>query len=284
MGPIVVGGETFGPTGNNIQGYTFRFPVTTEYGFTHSDNLIFAQIGAETGASAWLAYNQHFYVGQTIPFDLPVKNSSVTSGNSQTLSVNQLAENAFGQGIDQMTPFQMSLIDSTIANNGTMMRPTLIAKITDSTGNAVQTNSPTTLGTPISSQTATEVRQAMYGVTFCGSGLVQGVTINTSRWSIIAKTGTAQVDNTGVTPADGWLMTEAPYSVNNPTQLPALSIVAMKENGGGGGNANGPMLLKMYNDIFTQVPTYAQVQAPGVATGGPTGYCCQTKLLQLGCA
>ncbi len=257
--------------------------MTTQYGFSHSDNLIYAQIGAETGASTWLDYNKRFYVGQTIPFDLPVKDSSVTSGNSQTLSVNQLAENAFGQGIDQVTPLQMALFDSTIANNGAMMRPTLIAKITDSTGNAVQSNSPTTLGTPISSQTATEVRQAMYGVTFCGSGLVGGAMISTSRWGIIAKTGTAQVNNSGATPADGWLMTEAPYSVNNPAQLPALAIVAMKENGGEGGSINGPMVTNMYNDIFTQVPTYSNVQAAGVATTGPTGYCCQTGLLQIGC-
>ena len=57
LGPVNYNGHNIGPTGNNIDGYTFRFPVTTEYGFSHSDNIIYAQIGVKTGAQTWLDYN-----------------------------------------------------------------------------------------------------------------------------------------------------------------------------------------------------------------------------------
>ena len=154
FGPVIIGSgdqtETFGPVGNNIEGYTAKFPVNLNYGYTHSDNIIFAQVGAKTGVNTWLDYNKRFKVGQQIPFDLPVTPSSVTPANGQPLGVNQLAENSFGQGIDLMTPMQMALINNTIANNGQMMRPSLVMKVVDPNGSTVMSSGPQSLGTPVS--------------------------------------------------------------------------------------------------------------------------------------
>ena len=277
LGPVQYNGQNIGPEGNNIGGYTIRFPVSTNYGFAHSDNVIFAQVGVNTGLNTWLDYNKRLYVGQQIPFDLPVTTSRVLPAGQTTMADNQLAANAFGQGTDFVTPMQMSLIDNVVANNGQLMRPMLVMKATDRNKTVMQSFSSQTLGSQpqVSNQTATQVRQAMYGVVRCGSGLVQGVQLVNSPWGIIAKTGTAQVG--GNHPAHSWLITQAPYSVNNPTQLPKLTIVAMKENGGEGGSAVGPMVTAMYNDIFTNV---MKVQMPPTPNAN---YCCSAKLLQIGC-
>ena len=78
IGPVIIGSgdqtEVFGlnGVGNNIEPYTTNFPVSLTYGYVHSDNIIFAQVGAKTGVNTWLDYNKRFYVGQQIPFDLPV--------------------------------------------------------------------------------------------------------------------------------------------------------------------------------------------------------------------
>jgi cell division protein FtsI/penicillin-binding protein 2 len=278
LGPIFFNGEQFGPTGNNISGYTFRFPVTTEYGFAHSDNIIFAQIGVNTGAATWLDYNKRLYVGQKIPFvgmqGWPVAVSSVQK-EGQDLSVNGLAENSFGQGVDAVTPLQMSLIDNTIANDGQLMKPKLVLKVTDSNNQLVTPFNPENLGNPISNQTAIDARKAMYGVIRCGSGSIVTGLFN-SPWSVIGKTGTGEVG--GGKPAQAWMITQAPYSVTNTGQLPALTIVAMKENGGEGGSAVGPMIASMYQDIFSH--NYVKVQAPPAPD---TTYCCNNQLLQRGC-
>src|SRR5260370_35570805 len=102
------------------------------------------------GGSTWLDYNNRFYVGRQIHFDLPVKVSTVTPGNSNSLKVNQLAENSFGQGIDSMTPMQMTMIDNGVANNGKLMRPTLMQKIVDPDGPTRFAAGPQPLGSPIS--------------------------------------------------------------------------------------------------------------------------------------
>ena len=279
IGPVTVGSgeetEVFGPVGNNLEPYTVHFPVNLRYGYTHSDNIIFAQVGAKMGASTWLDYNNRFYVGRQIPFDLPVKVSTVTPGNGQSLKVNQLAENSFGQGIDLITPMQMTMIDNGIANNGQLMRPTLVQKIVDPDGATVFSASPQPLGSPIGDNAASQVRDAMYGVVQCGSGrfgptAALAPELDTSPWAIIAKTGTGQVPqvNGKTRGAEAWLLTQAPY------QNPQLTIVAMRENAGEGGSAVGPMVTRTYNDIFSKI-----MKIPTSPPADPN-YCATTGLLQ----
>jgi peptidoglycan glycosyltransferase len=284
LGPVMIGDgfdkEKFGPVGNNIEGYTFTFPVDLRYGYAHSDNIIFAQVGAKAGVTTWLDYNRKLYVEKQIPFDLPVHVSTVTPQKQlcplnapaeTTTSLKQIAENAFGQGVDFITPMQMSLIDNVIANNGHLMRPTLISKIEDPNQTVLQSFNPQELGRPISDTTAIQVRDAMYGVVQCGSGPLSLVKLTGSPWSVIGKTGTAQVDNTGKTPAQSWFITQAPY-VFQSGQMPRITIVAMKEHGGEGAYANGPMLRAIYDTIFTQVlKDVPPSQAPDQNFCGNTG-------------
>lgn len=289
LGPVTIGGETFSK-GNNIGNFTYHFPVNVQYGFTHSDNIMFAQVGAKVGLDTWLKYNSLFYVGQKIPFDLPVATSSVTPLNGKPLSVAGLAENSFGQGVDFITPFQESLFDNAIANDGKLMRPMLVMKIVqpknvdpnqtsapgpipmDANQTEVASYSPQLLATPISSQTASQVREAMYSVVQCGTGAVSRVRLGASPWKIIAKTGTGEVG--GTQNPEAWLLTQAPF------QNPQLTIVAMKENGGEGGFADGPMVTDMYNQIFTNVMKLAPLPPLPEPYSSPT-YCTDTGMVQL---
>jgi len=124
----------------------------------------------------------------------------------------------------------------------------------------------------MSQQTARDTRQAMYGVVRCGSGSLVA-DLFSSRSSVIGKTGTAELGG-GLQP-HGWMITQAPYSVANPDQLPALTIVAMKENDGHGALAVGPLISHIYDEIFNQ--GYVKVQT---APAPDQNYCGRTGLLQ----
>jgi penicillin-binding protein A len=259
LGPVFFNGQPIGPTGNNIANFTHNFPVTTEYGYSHSDNVIFAQVGVETGFSTWLDYNKRFYVGQAIPvgqtsppYDLNVSPSTVMKPGQTTLANNELAADSYGQGYDFITPMQMSLFDNAIANGGQLMLPMIVSKVLDTNGNVIKANNPQSLGPQqISGDTATKVRQGMYGVLRCGTGRADFAgSLYTSPWGIIGKTGTAEV-NAASNP-HAWLITQAPFDITNPAQLPTLTIVGMKENGGEGGAEVGPMIGNIYNEIFDQ--------------------------------
>jgi penicillin-binding protein A len=281
LGPLYYDGRQI--IGDNLgyypnaegQRFVFHFPVTTEFAYANSDNIIFAQIGVKTGLQTWLDYTKKLYIDQKVPFDLPVATSSVSNSNGKPLTTLQLASNAYGQGIDNITPLQMSLVDNTIANNGVLMRPTLILRIVDADQNPLQTFSPQRLNTVISKNTAYQVRTAMSAVTTCGSGWHLSQTFGYQN-SIAGKTGTAEIGNNQV--AHGWMITQAPFTLNttDPEQMPALTIVAMRENGGEGAYAVGPAIWKMYNDIFSK--GYVKAQLPPALVSDP--YCLNANLWQ----
>jgi peptidoglycan glycosyltransferase len=269
LGPVVINGEAFGPAGNNIAGYTHAFPVDLRYGFAHSDNVIFAQLGAQLGAATWLDYNRRFYVGGPPPFDLPAAPSSVTPPGGGPLSPNALAEGAFGQGVDFVSPLGVSLINAAIADDGHLMRPRVVLKIISPQGQVVQAAPDQLLGSPVTEQTASQVRDAMYGATLCGTGAAVPQ-LRDSPWAILSKTGTGEVG--GGLPAQSWLIAQAPY------QHPLLSIVAMREHGGEGGKTNGPLVADLFNGIFTD--PHLPAWKPPLPPAPDPLYCQRTGLTQ----
>ena len=303
-GPVTIGSgddsQQFQPSLSNILGYTHTFPVSLAYGYSHSDNIIFLEAGMQTGQATWLKYNQALYLGQKIPFDLPVKVSTVSRLPQSGLCTYQaqpepaldnrdLANNAFGQGVDFVTPFEMMLVNNVAADDGKLMRPSVVQKIVDPKNQTtLQSFTPQQLRQVISQASAIGVRDAMYGVNECGSGSLSVVQLGFpyTQWNVIGKTGTAQVPQTNpnqVTPGDSWYITSAPY-VYQSGQIPAITITAMKENGGEGAYANGPMLNTIYNQIFTKVLTNVHTNPvpPGEVAGDTSSlpFCNNTGLLQ----
>ncbi|HEY0757135.1 MAG TPA: penicillin-binding transpeptidase domain-containing protein [Ktedonobacteraceae bacterium] len=281
-GPITIGSgndtQMFPASISNILGYTHTFPVSMAYGFSHSDNIIFAEVGIKVGVTNWLQYNQKLYVGQNIPFDIPVKVSTVTRlpqsnlcsytapTQTPTLDMRDLASDSFGQGVDFVTPLQMALINNAVAADGKLMRPMAVLKIVDpETKSTLKEFSPQLLNQVISTSTAQQVRDAMYGVTACGSGSLSAVQLSYpyTPWAVIGKTGTAQVpqgNSPTVIPGDSWFITAAPYTYQS-NSIPPITITAMKENGGEGAYANGPMLRDIYAAIFKDVMPSVQMPA-----------------------
>ena len=174
----------------------------------------------------------------------------------------------------------MSLVDNVAANDGKLMRPAVIQKIIDpKNGSVLQSFSPQLLRQVISATAAQQVRDAMYGVTACGSGSLSVVQLSYpyTPWAVIGKTGTAQVPQTDpnkVIPGDSWFITAAPYTYQS-NSIPPITITAMKENGGEGAYANGPMLRDIYASIFKDVLT--NVKAPPAPD---QNFCVANKFLQ----
>lgn len=300
VGPITIGSNgdivRYPNTISNLLPYTHFYPVSLGYGYSHSDNIIFAEVGVQTdkmkGQGTWLKYNDALYVGQKTPFDLPVKVSTVTpqpqknlcTYNAQSdtpLDEPTLSGGAFGQGTDFVTPFQMMLIENVAANDGKLMRPSIIQKIVDPQSGAVlQQFTATELSQVISQSAAQQVRDAMYGVVACGSGSIPRVKLSYpyTPWAVIGKTGTAQVPqndpNHKFLQADSWFITAAPYAYKS-NEIPRLTITAMKENGGEGAYANGPMLRDIYGQIFSSVITNVPKPTPP-----PGDFCLSTGFLQ----
>jgi peptidoglycan glycosyltransferase len=191
-----------------------------------SCNIWFAETGVRTGGAAMADWAARLGFGTAIPFDLPTATSQVTNGGGTigggfTDRV-ELANAAYGQGEDLVTPLQMALVAATIANDGTLMRPHLVLEATGKAGTT--TIGPSVLSRVVAPGIASEIAAAMrlavngsLGRTFTSGAAVPGMTV-------AGKSGTAELDP-GTT-AHSWFIGFAPYD------NPQVAIAVIVENGG----------------------------------------------------
>jgi peptidoglycan glycosyltransferase len=192
--------------------------------FALSSNVDFASIALSIGVDRWFDAAARWRLGQTIPFDIPTESARLPQRSEVTPGV--LAQLGFGQADLLVSPLQMALIGSTIADAGTMPRPLLVREI-ETKGHRVVTPRET-LAQPISVQTASEVTALMRSVVQRGTGTAA----NLPGVAVAGKTGTA-TNPSGR--AHAWFVAFA------PAQAPRVAVAIVVENGGYGGSVAAPI-------------------------------------------
>jgi cell division protein FtsI/penicillin-binding protein 2 len=152
----------------------------------HSLNVCLAWISTQMGPQAFYGYMERFGIGHPTGIDLAGETTGrlKVPGDSDWYSVD-LGTNAFGQGV-AVTPIQMLMAVSAIANDGHMVTPhVLYAMLRD----GHQYNVPSQYaGSPISAETARALNE-MLSVSLqeeSSNALVSG-------YRVAGKTGTAQI-------------------------------------------------------------------------------------------
>ena len=152
----------------------------------HSLNVCLAWISTQMGNDNFYSYMQRFGLGHLTGIDLAgeAPGRLKLPGDTDWYQVD-LGTNAFGQG-EAITPIQMVMAASALANNGQMAYPhVLYAQVRD----GHQSNmSPQVVGTPIKAETAHTITSMLANalVSESSDALVPGYTI-------AGKTGTAQI-------------------------------------------------------------------------------------------
>ncbi|MFN3307573.1 MAG: penicillin-binding protein 2 [Anaerolineales bacterium] len=182
-----------------------------------------------------------------------------------------------GQGYVLATPLQVLLSAATIANDGKLMKPTLIREITDAEGNVIQPFSPVMRW----DITKDAVIQEFYDTTIRGCEPIEGQTKTVQPWVIdkvqegmrravtngtltrefrnvtipvAGKTGTAEYCDQyanaknlcipGNWPSHAWTVAYAPY------EDPEIAVVAFVYNGGEGASVAGPIVRQVIEAYF----------------------------------
>jgi penicillin-binding protein A len=227
-GPLTVDGHVFPSTINNLNdcgGRVIPPPITLEEALVCSDNITFASVGLQLGASRFLDYAHRFGIDQQIPFDIPVSVSHAGTISDRVA----LAGSSFGQGSLYVTPMQMLLADEAMAGSGSVPQPVLVKEVTAPDGSIVKSASGGTLFSPVSATTAADVRTAMTSVVERGTGVLAQI----PGVSIAGKTGTAETSAGGLPHA--WFVCFA------PADHPRVAVVVMVEHGGEGAYVAAPL-------------------------------------------
>lgn len=191
--------------------------------FAESSNVVFGGLGLELGNDKLRETAENFYFNKSIPVD----DFSIKQGRFPTLKRNEkgnIAQSAIGQGEVLVSPMQMALVTSTIANNGVMMRPILVKDVLNIKGERVQKTKTDVLGRITASENANILKNLMKKVVEEGTG--RNASIN--GVSVCGKTGTADNESGNKKP-HSWFVGFAPY------ENPQIAVAVVVENGGLGG-------------------------------------------------
>jgi penicillin-binding protein A len=212
--------------------------VTLAQGFQHSINSVFCNVGKALGTETILEYAKKFGFYKVPPLELPsgeLAESGLYNGTKlfdpkdpNAVDVGRLA---FGQERMVVTPLQMAMVASAIANGGQVPKPYLVQTIVAPDGSIVRRASPRSLGRAISQQTAAELTAMMVSVVQGGTGThaqIPGI-------QVAGKTGTAETSVHNV--YTSWFVAFAP--ADNPQV--AVAVVLEKQAGGFGGTVAAPI-------------------------------------------
>ncbi|GAC1537497.1 MAG: penicillin-binding protein 2 [Herpetosiphon sp.] len=200
--------------------------------YAFSCNTAFAQLGVRLGRDNITTVSRQF--GFFPPreaekidrspdmTDLPTEVSLLAVRGTFLDQANAVADTAYGQGQLFVTPLQMALIASTIANDGVMMQPYLVEKITDPEHATAYTH-PTKQKRIIPSPIASQMRQLMQSGVVTGYGKAAAVAGQT----VGGKSGSAQAGK-GSNPNE---IVHAWFIAIAPVEQPRYAVAVMVENG-----------------------------------------------------
>ncbi|HEX5465789.1 MAG TPA: penicillin-binding protein 2 [Candidatus Limnocylindrales bacterium] len=199
-----------------------------------SCNIWFAHAGLAIGAADLRDWARRLGFEAPIPFDLPAAASQVTGGGGPDDGFQdevELANAAYGQAETLVTPLQMALVASTVADGGVLMKPQLVTEVRPAEGTA-DLRAPETWRRVLDPSTATVIREAMvqavssdWGRRFAGPAQVPGV-------PTAGKSGTAQL---GSGEPHSWFIGFA------PADAPRIAVAVVIERAGEGSGAAVPL-------------------------------------------
>lgn len=143
------------------------------------------------GADTYYDYLEMFGITEKTGIDLPDEASAIIKDRTVMPRVD-LATMSFGQGI-ALTPIQLLTAECAIGNDGVMMKPRIVSKLTDKDGKTIKEFKTEKVRKVISSKTASEMRKIMEYVVSQGGG----GTAKIAGYRIGGKTGTANKAKNG---------------------------------------------------------------------------------------
>ncbi|QCX34463.1 penicillin-binding protein 2 [Caloramator sp. E03] len=203
--------------------------IKLEDAFKESCNYTFGTLGMKLGYEKLKETAEGFMFNKDIPLNdeydsIHIKEGKITTENIKSPALT--AQDAIGQHGVTSNPMHMALVVSAIANDGIMMKPYIVKKISDSYNNVVYEAKPRELNKAVDKVISNKIKDYMIKVVKSGTGTnakINGITV-------AGKTGTAEIEGNNQT--HSWFVAFA------PADNPQIALAVIVENGGvGGGRA-----------------------------------------------
>lgn len=221
--------------------YGWEYPADI---LIHSCNVGMSQIGMKMDVQSTQGSLQQWGFGHPTGVELPGEEEGLLNPPEQWNGVVP-ANIAIGQGI-AVTPLQLAVAISAIANGGHLMKPHLVKEALGAEGQVVYESRPLIKRDVLSPKTAQWLRRALRDVVLKGSGRKA----NSPTATIAGKTGTAQIAERGIYAKGRYVTSFVGFW---PWEVPRfLLLVAIGEPQGrnlSGGGVAAPIARLIAEDI-----------------------------------
>jgi penicillin-binding protein A len=235
--PKEIGGVPLANFGNQSFG-----DVTLTTALTKSINTVWSRVGEILGKETMYRYMRRFGFNSKPPIDLPgdeLRASGVFEegkllDDSDDVDIGRVA---IGQERLLVTPLQMAMVASAIANGGRSMRPRLVQEVRDPDGRTVDRVKPSEEAQVMKEETARELASMMSQVVREGTGTAAAL----AGIDVAGKTGTAEVGGTN----QAWFIGFA------PVDRPRVAVAATVERTSGqGGTVAAPIAKQVMEALL----------------------------------
>ena len=226
--------------------------VTLTYALTQSINTAWARVGESLGTRLLTDYMERFGFYAKPPIDLPpgeLRASDVLSPAGIPYPAGSADEDigriAIGQGGLAVTPLQMAMVASTVADDGKLMVPHLASRVVNPDGQVVDRVTPHLYHQVMTARSALEINEMMRTVVDEGTGeaaqLGGGV-------PFAGKTGTASVGPNGADETQPWFIGFAP--ADHPKV--AIAVDIERTVNGYGGQVAAPIARDVVQTLLDE--------------------------------
>ena len=234
-GSFKIGGKNIGEASNHKYGSLSMQEIIAK-----SSNIGAIKIAQKLGKDSFYEYIRKFGFGEKTSIRLPGVSSGLL-GKRKNWNERSLASISFGQEI-AVTPLQMVVALSAIANGGTLMEPH-IAKALMRDGKIIKEIKPKKIRRVISEKTSRQMMEILKFVVENGTGKKAAI----DGFEVAGKTGTAQKY---ITETQSYSKTEfiSSFIGYAPADNPRLAILVMIDNPKGhhwGGVVAAPVFVKI---------------------------------------
>jgi peptidoglycan glycosyltransferase len=222
--PQIIGGAPL----ENFGGQSFGSISLTD-ALTNSVNTVFGQVGEQLGSDTMFEYMERFGFDRELPLDYPSDQlfpSGVYTEDGLLQPGDEIDSGrvAIGQGGLLVTPLQMAMVTSAVANDGALMAPRLGDQVVASDGRVKRTIHSEQVSRVMSTEASDQLAEMMTNVVQEGSGTAAAL----SGVDVAGKTGTAEAPG-GNQP---WFIAFAPSDEPQVAIAVTLEPVGATETGG----------------------------------------------------
>ncbi len=247
---IATEGGAFDVHGNLIKDSHSSYSLTFQQTIEQSSNIGMMKIAKKLGSERFYKYARDFGFGIYTGIELPGENKGYLK-RPLDFSPESLEYMAIGYQV-MVNTVQLAYAYASIANNGILMKPSVLKKEIGLDGNILYENNPTPIRRVVSQNTAQTLTLLLTGVVERGTGKKAAI----ENVHIAGKTGTAQKLVNGKYSSSSHTATFLGYF---PSEDPMILVAVVVDNPKFGGNYGGSVAAPIFQKIVTRIINYTEI-------------------------